>query len=402
MNPRTFELSVSAEGLATPGRGVLAAFVPSASVYPALVVAGCDPRQDPGQPIEALAPAAFAHIYAALGSPADLHWVVVDNWGRFFEALPTWPAAPGLPTTVELKRFAAGLGVDAFTKEMGPPGETALEMLSSVIEGSALPSETPTVQEFLDAVQAHGNLPAPGALFQKVSTATVRGDVKAAVQAIQTDPMISATLLNYANAANFAAARKTASVSDAIQRLGMVYVRRVVFIAEMMARYQKGACPAFDYKAYWMNAVATGAAMRGLMPKFGIPERLGDDGFTAGLLAGIGWLAVAETFPGLMNKYLAQARTADPITKARAQNEIFPCPMRKVSETYLARFDFPETIRSAITGAPTQDGWAWFDCLAGAVRAAQGLAPFDCLAVPTTIPVPDPCREEWQRWRAMV
>jgi HD-like signal output (HDOD) protein len=402
MNPAVFELSVSPEGIAGSGYGVLAAFVPGNAEFPPLVIAGCDPRHDPGKPIEGLAGPAFAHINKLLGRPTGLRWVVVDNWGRFFEAVPHWPENSNMPPLLDFKRFPGGVGVDAFTKEMGPAGEAGLEMLSAVIEGSSHAAIPTSVRQFLDAVEGHGNLPAPGALFQAVSTAAVTGDVKAAAKAIQIDPVISATLINYANAAAFAHAGKTGSVSEAVQRLGMIQVRRVVFVAEMMARYQKGACADFDYKAYWYNAIATGAAMRALIADFGIPERLADDAFTAGLLSGIGWLTIAETFPLLITDYVNRSRGADPVTKTRLQQEIFPAPVVQVTETYLARFDFPETVHAAITGAPAKDGWAWYDCLAAAIRAGQSLAPFDCLGIPTNIAVTDSCRQEWQRWQGLL
>jgi len=402
MNPVVFELTVSAEGVAVPGRGVLAAFVPASAGFAPLVVAGCDPRHDPGQRIEELAGAAFLHVRGALGECAGLRWVLVDNWGRFFEAIPHWDAGGRLPPLMDLKRFAGGVGVDAFTREMGPVGEAALELLSTVVEGG-LPETIPAnARQFLEAIELHGNLPAPGALFRLVQAAAVSGDITAAAKGIQADPVISATLINYANAAAFAGAGRTASVAEAIQRLGMNQVRRVVFVAEMMAHYQKGACAAFDYKAYWHNAVATGAAMRGLLEDFGIPERLADEGFTTGLVSGIGWLAIAETFPHLLADYIARSAGLEPTAKTRLQREIFPAPVAEVTATYLARFAFPETIRSAITGIPTGDGWAWFDCLAGALRVAQSLAPLPFLAIPLNLPVPERCREEWRNWQSLL
>ena len=134
------------------------------------------------------------------------------------------------------------------------------------------------------------------------------------------------------------------------------------------------------------------------MPNYGIPEKFADDAFTVGLVAGIGWLAIAETFPGLMAAYVARCRGADPITKSRAQREIFPCAIRAVSERYLERYFFPRTVLQAIAGN-TGGERRWYDCLAQAMRVAQSLAPFDCIAVPTTIPVPDACRAEWERWK---
>jgi HD-like signal output (HDOD) protein len=402
MNPAVFEIAISADGTAGAGKGVLAAFIPADAGFAPLLVAGCDPRHDPGQPIEGIAGPAFAHIRAALHAPAGMRWVVVDNWGRFFEAVPQWSDDPKQAPLLEFKRFPGGIGVDAFTRELGASAEAALELLSAVAEGAVPESIPANARQFLEAIELHGNLPAPGALFRLVQAASVTGDITAATKGLQTDPVISATLINYANAAAFAGAGKTASVADSVQRLGINQVRRVVFVAEMMARYQKGACAEFDYKAYWHNAVATGAAMRGLLESFDIPMRLADEGFTTGLVSGIGWLAIAETFPRLMADYIGRSPGLDPTAKTRLQREIFPAPVAEVTAAYLSRFDFPETMRSAITGVPTADGWAWFDCLASAMRVAQALAPLSVLAIPDNLPVPDSCRNEWRNWQGLL
>jgi HD-like signal output (HDOD) protein len=402
MNPTVFEVAVAADGTAGAGKGVLAAFIPASGESAPLVVAGCDPRHDPGQPIEGIAGPAFAHIRTALRNPEGLRWVVVDNWGRFFEAVPQWTDDPKLVPLLEFKRFSSGISVDAFTRELGASAEAALELLSAVAEGAAPESIPANARQFLETIELHGNLPAPGALFRLIQAAAVTGDITVATKGIQSDPVISATLINYANAAAFAGAGKTASVADAVQRLGINQVRRVVFVAEMMARYQKGACAEFDYKAYWYNAVATAAAMRGLLESFGIPPRMADEGFTTGLVSGIGWLAIAETFPRLMADYVARSSGLDPTAKTRLQREIFPAPVAEVTAAYLARFDFPETMRAAINGIPTTDGWAWYDCLASAMRVAQALAPLSVLAIPDNLPVPDSCRNEWRNWQSLL
>lgn len=400
MEPRTFEIAVSADGIATAGFGVLVAFVPATEGHAALVAMGCDPRHDPGRTIQELAAAVIDYLSAELGAAVDAAiWVVIDNYGRFNEATPTKVGAGG--TAVEFHRFSSGVSIEAFYQDEGAPAEAAIELLSAVIEGPSLDATTPTMAEFLDAVEAHGSLPAPGVIYQKVSVAAEDGDARHVAEAIQPDPVISASMINYANAARFASGGKTASVPQAVNRLGTQFVKRVVFVAEMMARYQKGHCKAFDYRGFWLNALATGAAMRALLSEYDISERRADEAFTTGLVAGIGWLAVAETFPALMERYLERCREADPITKARAQREIFPCEICKVSERYLQRFEFPEVVHAAVAGRTDVDR-QWYDVLARAVRVAQGMQPFNCLAIPTTIPVPDACREEWQRWQGFL
>lgn len=404
MEPCTFEIEVFPDGTAAPGLGILAAFVPATAARPPVIALGCDPRRDPGRPIGELAPVAMGWLHAQLGEAGSgATWTVIDNYGYFSEAVPDWTkvgagATGGMAPPVAFARFASGSGIDAFYQDVGAPGEAAIELLSAVIEGPSQDPATPSMREFLDAVEAHGSLPAPGMIFRKVAAAAAQGDARAVVNAIQPDPVISASLINSANAARFAAVGKTASVPQAVARLGTSFVSRVVFVAEMMARYQKGACPAFDYRGYWMNAIASGAAMRALIEEYEIPARMADDAFTTGLVAGIGWLVVAETHPALMARYLECCKDADPVTKARAQREIFPCEIYRVAERYLQRFEFPAIIHAAVAGRTDVDR-KWYDVLARAVRVAQGLSPFACLAIPTTIPVPAACREEWQRWQ---
>lgn len=403
-NPRTFELTVAADGATGPGQGVLAAFVPATAHTPPLVALACDPRHDPGRTIEELAPHAIAWLRGELmDAVAAAVWVVIDNYGRFYRATPESFSGigAGMAPRVAYAPFSKGYGIDAFYADIGAPGEAAIELLTAIVEQPSQNPMTPPMTEFLDAIESHGNLPAPGLIFHKVSVAAEEGDARQVASIIQPDPVISTLVINYANAARFAASGKTASIPQAVTRLGTSFVKRVVFVADMMARYQKGACPEFDYRGFWMNAVATGAAMRALLPEYGISAARADDAFTTGLVAGIGWLAVAETYPALMTRYLERCKGADPITKARAQREIFPCEICKVSERYLQRFEFPEWVSAAAAGRSEVDR-QWYDILARAIRIGQALAPFECLAIPTTLPVPEVCRNEWQNWQGFV
>ncbi|WP_172600099.1 HDOD domain-containing protein [Sulfuricystis multivorans] len=402
LNPRTFELAVAANGVVGPGQGLVAAFVPATVNTPAVVALACDPRHDPGRPIEELAPHAIGWLRAELDAAVhDAVWVAIDNYGRFYRATPEFPTtlgAGGTAPRIMFTPFDKGVGIDAFYTEIGAPAEAAIELLTAIVEQPSQNPMTPPMAEFLDAIESHGNLPAPGLIFQKISVAAEEGDARQVASIIQPDPVISTLLINYANAARFAAAGKTASVPQAVTRLGTGFVKRVVFVAEMITRYQKGACPGFDYRGFWMNAVATGAAMRALLPEYGIPASRADDAFTTGLVSGIGWLAVAETYPALMTRYLERCKDADPITKARAQREIFPCEISRVSERYLQRFEFPEAVSAAVAGRSDVDR-QWYDILARAIRIGQALSPFECLAIPSTLPVPDACRAEWANWQ---
>jgi len=403
--PRTFELTVGLDGAVHPGLGIVAAFVPATASTPAVVTLACDPRHDPGRTIQELAPCVIGWLAAELGEASrDALWVVIDNYGRFYRATADFAAqasSSGAALAVTYAPFSKGAGIDAFYADVGAPGEAAIELLTATVEQPNRLPMTPPMTEFLDAIESHGNLPAPGLIFHKVSVAADEGDARQVASIIQPDPVISALVINYANAARFAAAGKTASVPQAVTRLGTRFVKDVVFVAEMLTRYQQGACAEFDYRGFWLNAIATGAAMRALLPEYEISAARADEAFTTGVVSGIGWLAVAETFPGLMTRYLERCRSADPITKARAQREIFPCEISKVSERYLQRFSFPEAVTAAVAGRSDVDR-QWCDLLARAVRIGQALAPFECLAIPATVQAPDVCRAEWAHWQPFI
>lgn len=400
MDPRLFQIEVTADGCARSGFGIIAAYVPAEKNWPAVVALVIDPLHDPGRPIKSMVPEAIQFIQDDINADSDsVDWTVIDATGNFSVAVPKWLGTAKLPE-VTYRRFPTGIGIDAYLKETGATGEVALEMLSAIIETPSANEETPSAKEFLDTVEAHGNLPVPSTLFHMVEEAVRNGDVQKVGKIIQSDPVISASLINYANAARFASGDKTASVPQAVVRLGVSFVQRVVFVATMMARYQKGRCREFDYLGYWKNSLATGAAMRTVQSEFGIAPSMSDDVFAIGLVSGIGWLAVAETYPAIMTKYLQRCRGKDPLPKIRLQKELFPCPMRLVSERYLQRFSFPESVHSTVAGrsdGPQRLG----ECLARATRVAQTLAPLNCFAVLPMAQVPPTCVAEWERWQVL-
>ncbi len=314
-NPQTIELAVAADGVTGPGLGIVAAFVPATAGEPPVVALACDPRHEPGRTIQELAPHAMDWLRVELDEAVnDAVWVTIDNFGRFNRAVPDFAKVSpgGTAPHVDFLHFSNGVSIDSFYSDVGAAGEASIELLSALVEQPSQNPMTPPMAEFLDAVESHGSLPAPGLIFRKVAMAAEEGDARAVANVIQPDPVISASLINYANAARFAAAGKTASVPQAVTRLGTSFVKRIVFVAEMMVRYQKGACPDFDYHAFWLNAVATGAAMRALLPEYEIPAARTDEAFTTGLVSGIGWLAVAETYPALMTRYLERCKGRRP------------------------------------------------------------------------------------------
>lgn len=399
-NPRTYQFNVNRDGTVIEGYGVVVAFVPAETGGAALMLLANDPCHDPGRSIESMLAAAIQHVISVAGFAHDsLLCVAVDALGHFKKVVPHWGGSPlPLVERIELERFKSGSDADAFVAETGAVGEVALEMLSSMVVSPSMQEVMPSTRSFLETVELHENLPMPSSIYQQVESAVASGDARRVAKLLQSDPVIASALINHANAARFAATGKTSSLQKAVTRLGMSFIQRVVFVASMMTRYHQGSCRKFDYRGYWMNAIATGSAMCALMPQHGIPSKQVDDAFTVGLVSSIGWLVVAETYPALMEKYSKHCNE-DPLGKIRAQRELFPCPVRMVSERYLERLAFPKIVMQTVAGKNEPENRHWSECLAHAVRVAETLSPFKFLAVLPLAEIPAACQQEWLSWQ---
>jgi hypothetical protein len=187
MNPVTFELTVGLDGNARSGQGVLAAYVPASDFGVPVCLLSNDPRHEPETGIEEITPPLLAHIRDSIDDSEPLWcWCIIDSRGCFREALPKWQPH-GFPT-VSFQSFAGGFNIDAFLGVTGPAGEAAMELLSKMLDIPATDSDSPSEREFLEKVEVHGNLPAPGNIFRKVDAAVAKGDVRLVAAAIQPDP----------------------------------------------------------------------------------------------------------------------------------------------------------------------------------------------------------------------
>lgn len=112
-------------------------------------------------------------------------WVTIDNFGRFNRAVPHFHSEVGAGGTaphVDFKGFSTGLSIDAYYHDVGAAGEASIELLSALVERPSQNPLTPPMAEFLDAVESHGSLPAPGLIYRKLALAADEGDARAAAR----------------------------------------------------------------------------------------------------------------------------------------------------------------------------------------------------------------------------
>lgn len=140
-------------------------------------------------------------------------------------------------------------------------------------------------------------LPSPQGVALAIMDACRREEVTIAEVAklIQMDPALSGRLLARANSASSGGARPAASVSDAVNRLGLQAVRQLALGFSLIDQFKSGSCKQFDYSGFWSQCLLMAVAMH----EFGSTLRLGsaDELFCCGLLSRVGCLALATAYP---------------------------------------------------------------------------------------------------------
>lgn len=148
----------------------------------------------------------------------------------------------------------------------------------------------------IEQLRLSGGLPSPKGVALAIMRISRREDatLEEIAKLVQTDPVTTARLLHMANAASLAA-RPTAGVPEAILRLGLEAVRQLAMGFSLVDQYLTGSCKAFDYSKFWSHSLLMAVAMQelGTVVRIASPDEL----FACGLLARIGYLALATLYP---------------------------------------------------------------------------------------------------------
>ena len=112
-------------------------------------------------------------------------------------------------------------------------------------------------------------------------------------ETIMRDPPIAAKVLSVANSAAYGFPQKVDSVDLAVSLLGLRETYAIVLSAAVINLFDESK--QFDYKTFWKEAMNCAAACRLIAKACGLSQRRSI--FTAGLLHGIGRIALLEAAP---------------------------------------------------------------------------------------------------------
>ena len=150
------------------------------------------------------------------------------------------------------------------------------------------------------------------------------------VRLVKSDPAIAGELLKFANAASFGHTNPIVSLPQAVTVLGARQLRAIVIAFSVLNNNRVGNCPQFNYEKFWSRALATAISAQALAACAKVDA---EENFTAGLLCGLGELALASTFPERYSEIISKSDNRHDRTEL--EREAIGSDHREVSATLL-------------------------------------------------------------------
>jgi HD-like signal output (HDOD) protein len=189
-------------------------------------------------------------------------------------------------------------------------------------------------------------------------------DLRKISQFINTDPVLTARLLQLANSAQFQLTRKIGSVSEALALLGLAQVRALATAAAVAGAFKH--IPGIDMASFWRYSLNVAKLSRTLA---GMIRQNQATAFTAGLVHATGELVMHLTMPEDMAALSAQVHPLG-LKRAAAECKRFGFCYAQVGAGFARSWQFPAAIVDALEHqyAPFENGV--YEPLAGVLHLA--------------------------------
>lgn len=172
-------------------------------------------------------------------------------------------------------------------------------------------------------------------------TSSVRSSVDDLVAVI--DPAMTARLIQLANAAHYGQGGRVSALHDAVLLLGFSTVRA----AAMSACLAKGfgeSTERFDPQRFWFFSVVVAELCQLISTAH---RRHLDEAFTAGVVHGIGRLALIQSFPNELGD-AQRAAEEEHLSLAETERQMFGFTDAELGGALATRWEFPPSLVEAI------------------------------------------------------
>jgi diguanylate cyclase (GGDEF)-like protein len=186
-----------------------------------------------------------------------------------------------------------------------------------------------------------GRMPSPSGVALKIFELTRRDEttIVEISRVLQTDPSLSGEMLRFANCGRFAGLRPTASIGEAVARIGTAALRQAALAVSLLYSNRSGECPAFDYTRFWSHSLAIAVSARRIAATIRVASP--EECFTAGLLSRIGLLAMTTLFPENYARLLSESDGLDALELRERERAQFGFCSNELTETMLKDWGLP-------------------------------------------------------------
>ncbi len=244
----------------------------------------------------------------------------------------------------EQKKVSQDAACSAGVRDIaGPGGQNA----GAASEPSCPPAvlSVEDLNKILDSIQDIPTLPS---IANKVIQAIndPQSNAKAIADIIKNDPALTARLLKIGNSAYYAGYSSCTSVQNAITRMGLLQIKRLVFSISILDAFDKYAASGFNIKDFWKHSIAVAYNTRtiGRIARFRDTEEL----FTAGLLHDLGILIIIKYMPEMFSAIMKKREENPEISFYQCERADFPISHCEIGSWLSVRWQMSREIQSVI------------------------------------------------------
>lgn len=166
---------------------------------------------------------------------------------------------------------------------------------------------------------------------------------------IETDPAMTAKILQVTNSAFFGLRREVSTVAQAVTLLGLNTIKALVLARGMFAPIEKAKLPKnFSIDLLWKHSMIVGAYAQAICLTEDISKEISGNAYTAGLLHDAGELVFAASCPRDYTHICDYAIVND-IELAEAEKTLLGCTHGEVGAYLLGIWGLPHPIVESVT-----------------------------------------------------
>ncbi len=206
-----------------------------------------------------------------------------------------------------------------------------------------------------EQLKASGDLPSPSGVALSLLKLTRKPDVSLSeiAHAVQADPSLSGKLVKFANLLK-AGSRSIASVSAALNLLGMNSARQLAISFSILASNRRNRCKNFDYAKFWSASLARAIIAQKLCEREKVAQP--EECFVGALLADIGSLALASLYPEAYSEILSHELSPEALLES--EKSAFETDHVELTAAMLEDWMLPPLFVSAACGSPQKGDFA--------------------------------------------